>query len=218
MNDLYYGNISKENLPYLDVKNDFTNYFEEFSMIPYPNFFESLEENESILKVQQRAEANKDWEKIKQFIFLWDADFKKALEIFLEKINIPFDNEYLDYLTSLSEELGALVMQLKNHYQRARPYQYALYGNQKLNPYDTFSGNTPSYPSGHACQITFLGAVLISHYGEKEKEINSLAKKVIESRMILGVHFQSDNDFGIEIAKTLLEKEDIKKKYFDEND
>ena len=109
-------------------------------------------------------------------------------------------------------------MQLKNHYQRARPYQYALYGNQKLNPYDTFSGNTPSYPSGHACQITFLGAILCSHYGEKEKEILSLVKKVIESRMILGVHFQSDNDFGIEIAKTLLEKEDIKKKYFDEND
>ena len=218
MNDLYYGNISKENLSYLDVKNEFTNYFNEFSMIPYPNFFESLEENESILKVQQRAENNKDWEKIKEFCFLWDLDFTKALEIFLGKLNIPFDKEYLDYLTSLSEELGALVMQLKNHYQRARPYQYALYGNQKLHPYETYSGNTPSYPSGHACQITFLGAILISHYGEKEKEILSLINKVIESRMILGVHFQSDNDFGIRIAKTLLEKEDIKNKYFDEND
>ena len=218
MNDLYYGNISKENLRYLDVKNDFTNYFNEFSMIPYPNFFESLEENESILKVQQRAESNKDWEKIKEFCFLWDESYIKALEISLAKLNIPFDKAYLEYLGNISEELGALIMQLKNQYQRARPYQYALYGNQKLNPYTTFSGNTPSYPSGHACSIYFIGKILCFHYEEKEEEINKLISQVIESRIILGLHFKSDNNFGLEIAKTLLEKEDIKKKYFDEND
>ena len=47
MNELYYGNLSKEFLPYLEKKNIFTEYFDEFSMIPYPNFFESLEENRS---------------------------------------------------------------------------------------------------------------------------------------------------------------------------
>lgn len=214
MNELYYGNISKENLPYLDVKNEFTNYFNEFSMIPYPNFFESLEENEKIIEIQTRAENNNDWGKIKQFCFLWDADVTKALEFFLEKTNIPFDKDYIYYLVNLNEELGALIIQLKNHYQRARPYQYALYGNQKLNPYTTFSANTPSYPSGYACSIYFIGKILCFHYEEKQDEINKLISQVIESRIILGLHFKSDNDFGIEIAKTLLLKDDINKKYF----
>ena len=136
----------------------------------------------------------------------------------INELNIPFDKAYIEYLGNISEELGALIMQLKNQYQRARPYQYALYGNQKLNPYTTFSGNTPSYPSGHACSIYFIGKILCFHYEEKEEEINKLISQVIESRIILGLHFKSDNNFGLEIAKTLLEKEDIKKKYFDEND
>lgn len=218
MNELYYGNLSKENLHYLEENNIFTNYFNEFSMIPFPNFFESLEEIENTIKVQKNAEENKDWEKIKNFIFLWDTDFSKALEIFLAKMKIPFDDAYMDYLLSISKDLGALIIQLKNNYQRARPYQYALYGNLKLNPYNTYSGNTPAYPSGHATQIYFLGAILSFHYEDKKEQITSLMNKVIESRLILGVHFQSDNDFGIEIAKTLLEKDDIKNKYFNDND
>ena len=215
MNDLYYGNLSKEFLPYLDIKNQFTEHFDEFSMIPFPNFYESLQENQIIMNYQSQAEQNADWDKIKNFCFLWDSDLIGSLKLSLTKIGIPFDDSYIEYLTNISEELGALIMQLKNHYQRARPYQYAFYGNQKLNPYETASGNTPSYPSGHACQSYFLCKVIGMHYEEKQKELDILANKVADSRIILGIHFPSDNQFGINIAKALLEKENIKEKYLE---
>jgi len=215
MNDLYYGNLNKEFLSYLDIKNIFTAYFDEFSMIPYPNFYETLEENEVIMKIQSDAEKNPNWENIQNFIFMWDSDLIQSLKITLKKLEIPHDDAYIDYLGKVSEDLGALIIQLKNHYQRARPYQYALYGNQKLHPYHSDSAMTPSYPSGHACQSYFLFKLIGSHYPEKQIELDKYAQKVADSRLIMGVHFPSDNKFAIEIAKTLLEKNDIKIKYIE---
>lgn len=215
MNDLYYGNLNKSFLPYLDVKNEFTQYFDEFSMIPFPNFYESLQENEFIMSVQEKAEQSAEWDKVKNFCFLWDAELIESLKTSLSKLGIPHDDSYIDYLTTITEDLGALIMQLKNHYQRARPYQYAFYGNQKLHPYDTFSGITPSYPSGHATQTYFLCKVIATHYEEKAKELDALAKRVADSRVIMGVHFPSDNEFGINIAQSLLEKQDIIAKYLE---
>lgn len=215
MNDLYYGNLNKSFLPYLDVKNEFTQYFDEFAMIPFPNFYESLQENEFIMSVQEKAEQSAEWDKVKNFCFLWDAELIESLKTSLSKLGIPHDDSYIDYLTTITEDLGALIMQLKNHYQRARPYQYAFYGNQKLHPYDTFSGITPSYPSGHATQTYFLCKVIATHYEEKAKELDALAKRVADSRVIMGVHFPSDNEFGINIAQALLEKQDIIAKYLE---
>ena len=217
MSELYYGNLSKEFLPYLEKKNIFTEYFEEFSMEPFPSFYDSLQENELIIKTQKQAEENQDWDKIKNFCFMWDGDLIKSIKVTLNKLEIPYDDDYINFLTETSEEIGALIMQLKNHYQRARPYQYALYGNQKLNPYQTFSGNNPSYPSGHATQSHFLFSIISSHYEEKAPQLMSVAKKVTESRLILGVHFPSDNSFGTKIAERLLEKENILEKFIGEN-
>ena len=56
MSELYYGNLSKEFLPYLDKQNLFTEYFEEFSMEPFPRFLETLQENEFIIETQNKAE------------------------------------------------------------------------------------------------------------------------------------------------------------------
>lgn len=215
MNDLYYGNLNKTFLPYLEKKNIFTEYFDEFSMIPFPNFYESLQENEIIMDVQSKAEQSSEWDKVRNFCFSWDSDLINSIQTSLNKLGIPYDDIYIEYLTNISEDLGALIMQLKNHYQRARPYQYALYGNQKLHPYETFSGHTPSYPSGHATQIYFLCKVIATHYEEKAKELDALAKRVADSRVIMGIHFPSDNEFGFSIAQTLLEKGDIISKYLE---
>jgi hypothetical protein len=213
MNALYYGNLSKEFLPYLETENIFTEYVDEFSMNPFPNFYESLAEIKIIIDYQNKAENDTDWDKIKNFCFLWDSDLIGSLVTSLNRLEISFDENYIDYLSNISEELGALIIKLKNHYQRARPYQYAFYGNQNLNPYETYSGNTPAYPSGHACQSFFLCMVVAHRYENKRKELMKLAKNVMDSRLIMGVHFPSDNEFGFHIAKKLLEKENIKQMY-----
>jgi len=211
--DLVYGNINKEATEFLKMNNIFTNYFNEFSNTPFNDFFASSEEITTIIKTQREAEQNKNWEKIKKFNELCDGDMTKTLRVSLKKINIPYDDAYIEYLTKVSMELGGLIMQLKEHYQRPRPYQIAYYSNQPLNPYETISGNTPAYPSGHATQGRFLTKLIASHYPKKRIELSKLSERISNSRIVMGLHYPSDNLFGERIASALLEKEDIQKEF-----
>lgn len=214
MTELRYGNLTKELQSQLKEENIFTQYLGEFSFIEYPNYYESSEEIIQIIKTQESAEKNDKWEAIKAFCLLWDTDFISALENLLQRLNIPYDAEYLEFLTKASDDLGVLVIQLKNHYQRPRPYQVAFYTEQNLHPYDSYTAQSPSYPSGHAMQSYFLCHLIGFHYEEKKEQLLKIAKQIADSRIILGVHYPSDNDFGIQIVKDLMLKEDIKKKYF----
>jgi acid phosphatase (class A) len=78
---------------------------------------------------------------------------------------------------------------------------------------ETISGNTPAYPSGHATQSYLLCSLIAHHYEEKREELMQLAGRIAESRIIMGVHYPSDNEFGIKIAKELMEDEAIKEMY-----
>ena len=43
------------------------------------------------------------------------------------------------------------------------------------------------------------------------------SNRISNSRIILGVHYPSDNKFGIELTKSLLQKDEIKNKYIADN-
>ena len=212
--DLRYGNLTKELQAKMQVENIFTKYVGDFSFDEYPNYADSADEVVKIIQVQKKAEESKNWEASKQFCLLWDEDFNNAFEVSLKRLNIPYDQEYLDYIYQISEDIGALIIQLKSHYQRPRPFQLALYTNQNLHPYDSVSAQSPSYPSGHAVQALFILSVIASHYEEKKDELMKLAKQIADSRVVLGLHYPSDNKFGFEIVSQLLLKDDIKKMYF----
>jgi hypothetical protein len=212
--DLRYGNLTKELQAKMQVENIFTKYIGEFSFDEYPNYSDSAEEIIKIIEIRQSAEKSNRWEAVKEFCLLWDEDIFNAFEFTLKRLNIPYDQEYLDYIYEMSEDIGALIIQLKSHYQRPRPFQLALYTNQNLHPNQSVSAQSPSYPSGHAVQALFILNVIAFHYEEKKEELMKLAKQIAESRVILGLHYPSDNKFGFEIVKELLLKEDIKEKYF----
>lgn len=212
--ELYYGNISQEYLPLLKVENIFTNYKNEFLLANMPNFYESTQEIQKIIEAQKKAMESSEWDSIKKFCIQWDGDIIESFDKSLKKLNIPTNSDYLEYLAKISQEFGALIIQLKNTFQRARPYQIAYYSNLPLHPFETYSGNTPSYPSGHAGQGFFLCSIIAHHYPEKAKELRSLAMKIADSRVIMGIHFPSDNAFGKQIATILMGKDDIKNKYF----
>jgi hypothetical protein len=214
MKELHYGNLTKELQKKLSVQNIFTEYFSEFAFEEYPNYSDSTEEILKIINTQEEAEKSQRWEAIKSFCLLWDEDVINALEVTLSRMSIPYDDDYIDYLSKIGSDIGALVVQLKNHYQRARPFQLAYYTNQNLHPYDSLSAQSPSYPSGHAVQSLFLCNVIAYHYEDKKDDLMKLAKQIADSRIILGLHYPSDNQFGIEIVKQLLLKENIKETYF----
>ena len=212
--ELQYGNLTKELQAKMKVENIFTKYVGDFTFDDYPNYINSAEEVTKIIEIQQNAEKKSNCEAIKQFCLLWDEDIFNAFEVTLKRMNIPYDQEYLDYIYSMSEDIGALIVQLKSHFQRPRPYQLAFYTNQNLHPYSSVSAISPSYHSGHAVQALFILSVIAFHYEEKKDELMKLAKQIADSRVILGVHYPSDNEFGLQIVSALLLKDDIKEKYF----
>ena len=214
-NKLAYGNLNRDSLSYVNKPdNIFSNAFNDFSTQDFPRLKETEDEITEVIKFMENAQTTKCWENYKEFLTICDTDIRKALEIELKRIGIPYNKEYGDYLEDIQENLGVLIMRLKQHYNRARPLQVAYYTKQNLHPFFTSSGNTPAYPSGHAAQGRFLCKVVAHHYPEKGDKLLKLSHKIANSRIAMGVHFPSDNKFGFYIADTLASIPAIKGKYF----
>lgn len=212
---LAYGNLNKESLGYVNKPdNIFTDAYEKFTTKDFPRLKEAEKEIQEVMDFMENAQSTKCWDNYKSFMIQCDEDIRKTLELELKRLEIPYNKEYGDYLENIQETLGVLIMRLKQHYNRARPYQVAYYTNQNLHPFFTASGNTPAYPSGHAAQGRFLCKVIAHHYPEKGKELLKLSHKIANSRIALGVHFPTDNKFGFEIADTLATIPAIRGKYF----
>lgn len=114
---------------------------------------------------------------------------------------------------SVNDDIAPTIIKLKQKYQRPRPYQLAQYYKLKLFPYNTFSGHSPSYPSGHTIQAY----VILNIIGNKFPKTYSFCKKFItdiaDSRVYLGLHYPSDNDASYLIGQEILKLKSITDKY-----
>ena len=62
------------------------------------------------------------------------------------------------------------------------------------------SGQSPSYPSGHTTQAYVVALLLASQHPDQAIELMTMAEGISQSRVDRGVHFQTDIDFGREVA------------------
>ena len=127
-----------------------------------------------------------------------DGHFKK----FLEPKGLEFPTEELK---NVMKGVKSIILQLKYHYNRPRPYQVADAKNLKLDSENLKSASTPSYPSGHATQGTFLGRYLADLYPEYEKELRQIGEDIAFSRNMAKVHYPSDSEFGKMLGNDLYE-------------
>ena len=124
LNDLAYGNLNYDYINLLDADNEFTRLKENFLDFPYPQIDETKLEIENLISLQENAKKSKSWDK--QYAFMQNAD--KSLDNLF--INFYLKNELVldkEFLTKLKLDISGLIMQLKEYYQRARPYQVAYY-------------------------------------------------------------------------------------------
>jgi len=211
LNDLAYGNLNHDYINLLDADNEFTRLKENFLDFPYPQIDETKLEIENLISLQENAKKSKSWDK--QYAFMQNAD--KSLDNLF--INFYLKNELVldkEFLTKLKLDISGLIMQLKEYYQRARPYQVAYYTEQDLVPFNSKSANTPSYPSGHSTQAYFIGLVESFKYPHRAKEIKKFCSMIAKSREVMGVHYESDTDFGKTIAIALSKHPTIIDLYF----
>ena len=113
-----------------------------------------------------------------------------------------------DDLNEVLNELEPLLIRLKEHYNRPRPYQLAnYYGLDLYVPVEACNALTPSYPSGHSYEGYILGELLSKRYPEHKDGLLKLGKNIGLSRLVIGVHYRSDHDFGRYLGKTIIENQ-----------
>lgn len=144
------------------------------------------------------------------------ARYKSYDRSLLQVIIATFQEKGIDVeelCTEILKDVNPLLLKLKYHFQRPRPSQVAQYYKLKLFPYQSFSADTPSYPSGHTLQAYVILNVIANKYPSEYQFCKEMINDVGYSRIYLGLHFATDNDFAKFVGQEILKHPDFTKKY-----
>lgn len=208
---LKYGYMDIEQHNESQSETFFTKYFDLFSNTSYPQVYDTYHEIEGLKNLQKKVMNNPNFKANAKFFKDCDTSIHSVFEREFKEIGVRYNGEFLQ---GIQNELGALVLKLKRHYNRPRPYQFAYYGKQNFHPFQTISGHSPAYPSGHACQSHFLMEVMAFRNPNKRKDLIALGQRIADTRIAMGVHYPSDNAFGKKMAITLRDMPEVRDRYF----
>jgi hypothetical protein len=102
-------------------------------------------------------------------------------------------------IAGMADKVGTLDLQLKQFFQRPRPYQVALLQDRSTFSYRwARTGNTPSLVSGHCLQASVAGCTAYVAYaqeleGRSIEILKQFTVDVGDRRVFAGVHYPSDN-------------------------
>ena len=91
-----------------------------------------------------------------------------------------------------------VIKTMKWGYNRARPAQIApdLINEANGTLLRSESADTPAYPSGHAVQTYYLAKILARRFPAKTQALMEAATKCANIRIMAGLHYPTDRDFG----------------------
>jgi hypothetical protein len=178
-----------------DVKNTiFSNYnYSKFKELEYPD--NESEELVDELKTLADIDVDEKFVEEKDDIV---KSFKKLLKQHDIKLNEKKVGKFLD-------ETGTVILDLKYHFNRPRPFQLNKVHNVKMKNKMMDSMKSPSFPSGHATQARVMGRILSSMLPKLEDEIMNLADDVSFSRNMAKAHFPSDTEAGKKLGDDMYE-------------
>jgi membrane-associated phospholipid phosphatase len=125
---------------------------------------------------------------------------EKVFEQVCKENNVEYPKELVE---NLINSAAGIVLDLKYHYNRPRPFQLASHYNMKLGEHVLESMKTPSYPSGHSTQGILVGKVLQTKLPINTDAFLEAGKRISYSRNIGRVHFPSDSKLGEDIGNAL---------------
>jgi len=144
------------------------------------------------------------------------ARYKSYDRSLVQVITATFKEKDIDVeelCINIINDIKPLLIKLKYHFQRPRPKQVAQYYKLKLFPYQSFSADTPSYPSGHTLESYVLLNVIANKYPSEYHFCKEMINDVAYSRIYLGLHFATDNDFAKFVGQEILKHPNFTKKY-----
>ena len=125
--------------------------------------------------------------------------FPKAAEVFSCALDMPIGQEATPHLNMLLRrtllDSGLSTYGAKDHYKRQRPFA-ALKEGTCAPASEAALAKDGSYPSGHAALGWAWGLVLAGIAPDKADAVLQRAHAFGQSRVVCGVHWQSDVDQG----------------------
>ena len=130
-----------------------------------------------------------------------DIDSTYYIKEYLKKEELDYDEDTIEYL---EDQCKPIIKHHKNHFNRARPYQVAEKLDMEFNRFITETSKTPSYPSGHTVQPYVVAEYYSKLYPQHRAGLINGAKIAGFGRVIAGLHYPSDFDAGVYLAKELM--------------
>lgn len=129
-----------------------------------------------------------------------DVDFFKKTDLSIIYAFKDIVNINTKILKEIIHSVNNIIYLFKYSINRARPYQI----HKELNILHSVTGNTPSFPAGHAFQAYYLAKILSNKYPEKKKKLDYIAKRCDDVRVTAGIHFPSDGQFSKYLVEHIL--------------
>jgi hypothetical protein len=212
-NVLGYGNPNIKQQHSINKITGYSHIFDKLKDVPFPKN-DSSESMKEMKFIQSQWTQMKNENTRKECLAI-DKDLKSYLSSICNKLEINGFEEFFDKLND--DFLETLIFKLKFHYNRMRPFQLSWYFIDEIDivPILSYSALSPSYPSGHTLQGIVVTKVLSTHFPQHKQILDEVALRIAMSRIIVGVHYPSDNAFSEQISKTILSDEKFQKNFID---
>ena len=129
----------------------------------------------------------------------------------MRDLNIEFPQEIFKRSWNV---IKPVIMNLKYIHNRPRPYQIADKYGLKITLRDSKTAQTPAYPSGHTAYTALAAYILAAKHPQFSDHFFDKIQMAGMARMLMGVHYPSDNEASMIITGALWE--DIRYKLFPE--
>jgi hypothetical protein len=173
------------------------------------NSNKTIEELKDVINYMQNSKIPRE------LCLMADKDIGLLFRAFLKSLNKYDCHDEIEQCISIT---SPVLLRLKEFYNRPRPHEAAKQLGMVVTPiaseaalYNDYEGHegdkryTGSYPGGHAMQSKFIAKMLSLKYPELESELLDIADIIADTRLALGVHFKSDNDYGKLLAESLFD-------------
>ena len=131
-----------------------------------------------------------------------DDDPENLFRPYAKKMGLHYPQDLID---KAIQHIDVVVLKLKYKFRRARPYQLAPHLGYFISVLTTGTHQTPAYPSGHQAQGAMAAEVLSSLYPEHKTQWYKFAGLTGKARVMQGVHYPSDNEASMILARVLWE-------------
>ena len=208
VNNITYGNPNAEQAILVEKVGNFDSIANHFMDKPYPDNDGKYAQSE-LTKISEQMK-NLEHTKVIEMCFKFDEDLSGMCQDIAKQCGVANPKEFVN---SVFSDIDSIILKLKFFYNRIRPFQLANIYQYPLNAMPTISAQSPSYPSGHTIQSKVIADILSFKYPEHSSTLEKFAGKCSKSRVILGVHFPSDEVFGLQVATAIIKDDNFRKRY-----